>query len=142
MRVLALITVVTYVLAGIAKLRYGGWGWLDGDVLRNQVATDALQKTLLGAATRRSAAGWRRTGGCWCRRRWRRSRSSSAHRSRCWVDDGATAGWRRRGSSTSASPPSMAIAFPYPSSLVAFAPFYDVEVAVLAVARRRPWRRI
>ena len=31
--------------------------WLDGDVLRNQVATDALQKTLLGA-TSSPLSGW------------------------------------------------------------------------------------
>jgi hypothetical protein len=50
LRVLGLVTVVSYVVAGVAKARYGGAGWFTGDVLRTQIATDALQKTLLGAA--------------------------------------------------------------------------------------------
>ena len=54
---LGLLTVVTYVLAGLAKLRYGGFGWLAGDVLRNQIAADALQKSLLGA-TYSPLVGW------------------------------------------------------------------------------------
>jgi hypothetical protein len=48
-QVMALVTVVAYVLAGIAKLRNGGGDWLVGDVLRNQVAFDNLRKELLGA---------------------------------------------------------------------------------------------
>ena len=47
-RVLALLTVTTYVLAGVAKVRNGGVDWLVGDVLRNQVAYDNLRKELLG----------------------------------------------------------------------------------------------
>lgn len=41
------VTVATYVLAGIAKLRNGGFDWLGGDVLRNLVAHDNLRKILL-----------------------------------------------------------------------------------------------
>jgi hypothetical protein len=44
------VLVGTYVLAGIAKLRYGGPEWTDGDVLRNYVATDNLRKVLLGSS--------------------------------------------------------------------------------------------
>jgi hypothetical protein len=47
-KVAALIVVVAYVLAGVAKLDEGGTGWLTGEVLRNQVAFDNLRKTLLG----------------------------------------------------------------------------------------------
>jgi hypothetical protein len=36
--------VVTYVEAGIAKLRWSGAGWVSGDVLRNWVAVDNLRK--------------------------------------------------------------------------------------------------
>ncbi len=141
-RVLALITVVTYVLAGIAKLRYGGWGWLDGDVLRNQVATDALQKTLLGAA--HSTLGpWLASNG------WLVVPASLAALAvelgapiallgGRWRDVWVASAWLFHVGIAA----TMAIAFPYPLSLVAFAPFYEVEVAVLAVARRRPWRRI
>lgn len=47
-RVMCLVVVVAYVLAGIAKLRHGGGAWLTGDELRNQVAFDNLRKVLLG----------------------------------------------------------------------------------------------
>lgn len=47
-RVMAIATVVGYVVAGIAKIRYGGGDWLVGDVLRNQVAFDNVRKVLLG----------------------------------------------------------------------------------------------
>lgn len=42
------LTVATYVLAGVAKLRIAGLDWLDGEHLRNQIAIDNLRKALLG----------------------------------------------------------------------------------------------
>ncbi len=48
LKLLTALTVFTYVLAGIAKLRLAGWGWLDGEQLRNQIAIDNLRKALLG----------------------------------------------------------------------------------------------
>ena len=48
-RAMILVTVLTYVLAGIAKVRHGGMDWLVGDILRNQVAYDNLRKELLGS---------------------------------------------------------------------------------------------
>lgn len=48
-RTLGLLTVVTYVLAGIAKLRLGGDGWLSGEVLQAQIAYDNLRKIELGS---------------------------------------------------------------------------------------------
>lgn len=50
-RLLALLTVATYVLAGLAKLRLAGFAWMDGDQLRNQIAVDNLRKALLGGGT-------------------------------------------------------------------------------------------
>jgi hypothetical protein len=50
-RLLAALTVLTYLMAGIAKLRLAGFAWLDGDQLRNQIAIDNLRKALLGAGT-------------------------------------------------------------------------------------------
>jgi hypothetical protein len=47
-RLLVALTVVTYVLAGIAKLRIAGVDWIDGELLRNQIAIDNLRKALLG----------------------------------------------------------------------------------------------
>ena len=48
LKLLIAITAVTYVLAGIAKLRIAGVAWLDGEQLRNHIAVDNLRKALLG----------------------------------------------------------------------------------------------
>ncbi|HET9624538.1 MAG TPA: hypothetical protein VFP84_24370 [Kofleriaceae bacterium] len=48
-KLLATLTVATYLLAGIAKLRLGGWAWVGGEQLRNQIAIDNLRKALLGS---------------------------------------------------------------------------------------------
>lgn len=47
-RLLALATVVAYVIAGVAKLRLSGLSWATSDLLRNYVAYDNLRKLLLG----------------------------------------------------------------------------------------------
>ncbi|HWL45498.1 MAG TPA: hypothetical protein VNQ73_21335 [Ilumatobacter sp.] len=44
---LGAVTAVTYVVAGVAKLRMSGFDWVSGDVLRNWVAIDNLRKLLL-----------------------------------------------------------------------------------------------
>ena len=46
--VAAFATVIGYVVSGVAKLRYGGWDWVSGDVLRNQIAFDNVRKIALG----------------------------------------------------------------------------------------------
>src|SRR5690606_1009356 len=43
LRLMATITALTYLLAGIAKLRNAGWAWLDGEVLLSHVAWDNLR---------------------------------------------------------------------------------------------------
>ena len=48
-RALCCLTVASYVLAGVAKLRNAGWAWSEGDVLRGHVAYDALRKLELGS---------------------------------------------------------------------------------------------
>ncbi|MBT8201759.1 MAG: HTTM domain-containing protein [Acidimicrobiia bacterium] len=48
LRLMTIVVVIAYVIAGLAKLRNGGFDWLTGDVLRNQVAHDNLRKILLG----------------------------------------------------------------------------------------------
>jgi hypothetical protein len=53
----SLALVVTYVIAGIAKLRYGGLDWVVGDTLRNHVAYAAARSDLLGG-TPSPMAGW------------------------------------------------------------------------------------
>ena len=44
------VTAVTYLVAGIAKLRVGGLDWVSGEALANHVAFDNLTKVLLGGA--------------------------------------------------------------------------------------------
>lgn len=48
MRLAAVTMVLTYMLAGIAKLRIGGIRWMSGDSLRNHVAYSAARLRLLG----------------------------------------------------------------------------------------------
>ena len=47
-RLMAVATVATYVVAGVAKLRNGGGDWFDGEALRNHLAYDNLRKRQLG----------------------------------------------------------------------------------------------
>ncbi len=53
----SLVLVITYVIAGVAKLRYGGLDWVFGDTLRNHVAYAAARLDLLGG-TPSPFAGW------------------------------------------------------------------------------------
>ncbi len=51
LKVMSAVTVATYFVAGVAKLRFGGGlDWLDGDGLLRLVAHDNLRKRLLGDA--------------------------------------------------------------------------------------------
>lgn len=56
-RLLALLTVASYVIAGVAKLRLSGLGWATSDLLRNYIAYDNLRKHLL--------ADWYSPFGAW-----------------------------------------------------------------------------
>src|SRR5690606_19565214 len=49
-RLICAVTATTYLVAGLAKLRYGGWSanWADGELLRAHVAFDNLRKVELG----------------------------------------------------------------------------------------------
>lgn len=49
-RLMSLVTVTTYVLAGVAKLRHSGGEWLSGDILTHQIAYDNVRKAALGDA--------------------------------------------------------------------------------------------
>lgn len=50
LRLCAAVTVLTYLIAGLAKLRLGGWAWTSGEALRDQVAIDNLRKQLMGSS--------------------------------------------------------------------------------------------
>lgn len=56
-------TAVTYVAAGLAKLRFSGAEWVSGDVLRQWVAVDNLRKVLLDDPA--STVGGRLAGVAW-----------------------------------------------------------------------------
>jgi hypothetical protein len=47
-RLAALVTVATYLLAAVAKLRLGGLAWMTSDSLRNHVAATAVRAEVLG----------------------------------------------------------------------------------------------
>lgn len=47
-RLMALATAITYVIAGIAKVRIGGIAWIDGSTLQNHIAYSATRLNLLG----------------------------------------------------------------------------------------------
>jgi hypothetical protein len=126
-RLSAVVVVVAYVIAGVAKLRIGGLGWLDGDTLRNWVAYDNLRKEVLGDSY--SPIGRHLVGYAWLFSplavltvsvelgawvallggRWRTA----------WV----VAAWLFHLSVLAV----MAIVFPYQLSGVAFAPFFRLE---------------
>lgn len=46
---MSIVTVLTYLVAGIAKLRSGGGGWMSGEALGDWLVFDALRKTELGS---------------------------------------------------------------------------------------------
>lgn len=48
-RLMSAVTCLAYLLAGIAKVRYGGDAWISGDILRHHVAIDAVRKEVLGS---------------------------------------------------------------------------------------------
>jgi hypothetical protein len=126
-RLAALVVVLTYTIAGLAKLRIGGLDWLDGDTLRNLVAHDNLRKALLGDlhspfGTRLVAQRWAfpplavatlavelGAGVALLGGRWRTT----------WV----VAAWLFHVGVLAL----MAVLFAYPLSGVAFAPFFRLE---------------
>lgn len=127
-RLMVVALVITYVLAGWAKLRHGGGDWLFGDVLRNQVAYDNLRKELLGSP--HSSLGGRLV-----RHGWIFPPAAIAttvvelgalavlvdRRRRRWV--WAVSAWLFHVGVLA----TMAISFPYPLSFVAYAPLFAVE---------------
>jgi hypothetical protein len=48
-KLVSALTVATYLLAGIAKLKLSGLDWADGDVLRSTMAHDAVRKAAVGS---------------------------------------------------------------------------------------------
>lgn len=137
-RLAAVVVVLAYVLAGLAKLRASGLAWVDGEVLRNLVAHDNLRKALLGDAY--SPIGTRLV-----RHGWLFAPMAVASLA---VELGAplalTGGRRRTAWVVGAwlfhvgVLALMAISFPYQLTGVAFAPFLPLERLAARVARLLP----
>jgi hypothetical protein len=49
LKLLCALTLATYLVAGLAKLRGAGLSFAEGDVLRNQIANDAMRKLQIGS---------------------------------------------------------------------------------------------
>jgi hypothetical protein len=138
-RLAGLVVVLTYLVTGLAKVRMGGLGWVDGDTLRHIVAHDNLRKALLGDAyspvgPALVAHAWLFAPlavatlavelGAWLALlggRWRTA----------WV----VAAWIFHAGVLAV----MAIVFAYPLSGVAFAPFFRLE-RLRPSAWRGSWR--
>ncbi len=137
LRIAALVTVTTYVIAGVAKLRYGGLGWLDGDTLRNHIAYTAARLDVFGESTSPIA-------GPLVARGWIFTPLAVAGVAIELAAPVALAGGRWRngwvGSAVAMHAciaATMYIVFPYPLFAVAFAPMFDLERGVEWVSRRR-----
>ena len=132
----ALVTVFTYVVTGIAKLRYAGGGWLSGDTLIHQIAFDNARKKVLGSVYSPFAGALVAHPGF--------IRPFApltvlvelgapiALVSRRWATTWITSAWVLHAGIVAL----MAITFPYPLSLVAFAPLLDCERPFQVIGRR------
>jgi hypothetical protein len=136
MRLAAIVTVVTYVLAGVAKLRLGGISWITGDTLRNHIAFSAARLGLLGGHYSPLAEvvvqnSWLLTPAATLVVVWELGAPVALLGGR--VAAGWVAGiWLMH----VAIAATMFVVFPYPISLIAFAPFFRIE---RLVARGRAW---
>lgn len=140
-RLMATITVLTYVLAGIAKLRNAGYAWLAGDVLLSHVAWDNLRKLELGDFHSPIGAALSAYPAVFVPLAWASMALElgaplalfGARLARVW----ALGIWAFHVGVLLI----MAIAFVYPLTGVAFAPLFAVEQPVTALADRLRQRR-
>jgi hypothetical protein len=127
LRVAAMVTVVTYALAGIAKLRIGGIAWLDGHSLRNHVAYSATRLRVLGGTPSPLARpmmqfGWMFTPLAVATLMIELGAPLALVVSRLRVPWVALA-WCMH----AAIAATMFVVFPYPLALIAFAPLFRLE---------------
>jgi hypothetical protein len=126
-RLAGLVTVLTYVLAGLAKLRAGGRAWLSGDTLVNHVAFSAARLDVLGATPPPLA-------GLLVRHEWLLPPAAVLTVALELGAPLALLGGRVRDVWVAgtwlmhvAIAATMFVVFPYPLTLVAFAPLYRLE---------------
>lgn len=127
LRLACSIVVVTYAIAGVAKLRYGGWEWIAGDTLRNHIAYSAARLELLGATPTPLAAVVVRSPGLL-------PAMAAASVTVELAAPLALLGGRLRNAWVIAAwlmhlgiLALMLVGFPYPLFLAAFAPFFPLE---------------
>jgi hypothetical protein len=134
-RLAALITVATYVVAGVAKLRFAGADWVTTETLRNHVASSVVRADLLHAPA--SPIGRWLVGRGWvfpplaAVSLVMELAAPLAFAGRRWRDVWVALTWVMHVSIAAL----MYVVFPYPLFLVAFAPLYDLEVLVSRAAR-------
>lgn len=140
LRLAGLVTVLTYVVTGMAKVRYGGGEWFRGDTLLHQVAFDNARKVVLGDPAAVVAdpllahpALFRPVGVLTVAVE---LGAPVALVSRRWAARWVTAAWLFHAGILAV----MAIGFPYPLTLIAFAPLLACERPVEMLLRRRARR--
>lgn len=136
-RLAALVTLATYVVAGVAKLRLGGVAWATSDSLRNHIAATAVRSQFLDAPFS-PLARWLVGHG------WLFPPMAVASLVLELAAPLALVGRRMRNGWVLvtwlmhvAIAASMFVVFPYPLFVVAFAPLFDLEQVVAAWRRRR-----
>jgi hypothetical protein len=136
LRLMAVVTVATYVLAGWSKLRFGGAGWIGGDAVRLHIAFDAVRKARFGVKPSGIA-------GLLLPHAWAfvpvgiATLCIELGAPLALVSRRAAAWWASAAIAMHVGIAAvMGLVFAYPLALVAFAPLFRVERA-LAYARRR-----
>lgn len=133
-KLMATIAALTYLLAGVAKLRIAGGAWLDGQVLLSHVAWDNLRKLELGAMYSPLGAALSRWPALFAPLAWLSmvfelgAPLSLFGRRLAWAWVIGMWGFHIGVVAL------MAIVFPYPVVGIAFAPLFAVEQPVLALA--------
>jgi hypothetical protein len=136
LRLLCLLTTITYVLAGVAKVRNAGPGWASGELLRVWIGIDNLRKMELGDF-------YSPLGFALLRHPWVfpplaaftlvvEFGAPAALVGRRWAAAWCAAAWLFHAGVLAC----MGILFAYPLSGIAFAPFFRAERFAAAVRRR------
>ncbi|HYF44979.1 MAG TPA: hypothetical protein VD926_02135 [Acidimicrobiales bacterium] len=142
LRLAAVVTVLTYVVTGVAKLRYAGADWLGGDTLLDQIAFDNARKKVLGDTYSPLAAAF--ADHAWLFRPLGlltvvvELGAPIALLGRRWAAAWTAGAWAFHVGIVVL----MWISFAYPLSLVAFAPFFRCERVVELVLALMPVRRL
>lgn len=135
-RAMCLVTVASYVVAGLAKLEHTGWSWAAGGALREQIAFDAIRKIELGS-TYSPLGPWLLPYAALFAPLSAFSLGAELLAPLALLGTRAAAIWCACAWSFHAGVLAlMAIAFPYPLSGCAFLAFFPVEQAVPILKRR------